>query len=53
LKRIEREVQAVTTGDMAIVSNLSGSDFTLVCNSAYFVMTLLVATVAVLEFVPP
>jgi hypothetical protein len=28
LKRIEREVQAVTTGDMAIVSNLSASDFT-------------------------
>ncbi len=28
LKRIEREVQAVTTGDMAIISNLSGSDFT-------------------------
>ena len=28
LKRIEREVQAVTTGDMAIISNLSASDFT-------------------------
>jgi hypothetical protein len=28
LKRIEREVQAVSTGDMAIVSNLSGTDFT-------------------------
>jgi len=36
LKRIEREVQAVTTGDMAIVSNLSGSDFTLVCKSRLF-----------------
>jgi hypothetical protein len=28
LKRIERDVQAVTTGDMSIISNLSGSDFT-------------------------
>lgn len=36
LKRIEREVQAVTTGDMAIVSNLSGSDFTLVCTARVF-----------------
>jgi hypothetical protein len=36
LKRIEREVQAVTTGDMAIVSNLSGSDFTLVCKARVF-----------------
>jgi hypothetical protein len=28
LKRIEREVQAVTMGDMAIVSSLAASDFT-------------------------
>jgi hypothetical protein len=36
LKRIEREVQSVTMGDMVIISNLSGSDFTQVCHFSCF-----------------
>jgi hypothetical protein len=39
LKRIEREVQAVTTGDMTIVSSLSGSDFTQVCAICTFIQS--------------
>ncbi len=36
LKRIEREVQAVTMGDMAIVSSLAASDFTQVFECSAF-----------------
>jgi len=41
LKRIEREVQAVTMGDMAIVSSLAASDFTQVFTSSAFLSPIL------------